>query len=516
MAESTKAEELIHRYLSARVPLIVIRSIEPKRVMDLVESCARALRTMSYYEYSRTEGLRDLLTQQTVVDEPSMAVALDHARTTFRARTNVNFVFTDVEDLDSESSTSRHFAEMVRMAESRQGSLVIVTAKPVWSGLSRLGMSVTLDLPSADELAEVLGAMVEDHRGVVDVQWQYDDLRQAAEILAGVTEAEAINVLATMLAKGRLLPQDVHELSEFKDQIFGDLAGLERVKLRDDYRVGGLHTLREWLVKREYLMRADLSSTPLKPPKGVLLVGVPGCGKSLSAKAIAAQWQLPLYRLDMSAVVGQYLGQSEHQLREALETADRVAPCVLWIDEIEKALSSGGGDAGTTRRLIGQFLFWLQESTSKVFMVATANEVQSLPPELLRKGRFDEMFFVDLPDERDREEIVRLYFERYLGYDVPPDLTRELVELSAGFSGSDIDAAVHDLATARFADRAEGTPPPETIRAYFRNVVPYSQTNPEDVAAIRAWGQGRCVPAGTASPVAGLPGAGAGRRVVLT
>ena len=148
--------------------------------------------------------------------------------------------------------------------------------------------------------------------------------------------------------------------------------------------------------------------------------------------------------------------------------------------------------------MIGQFLFWLQESTSKVFIVATANEVHTLPPELLRKGRFDEMFFVDLPDEQDRDEIIRLYAQRYLQYDLPPDISADLVTLTEGFSGSDIDAAIHELASTRFADGQSGTPPDDDIRAYIQNVVPFSQTNPEEVAAIRLWGMGRCVPAGVA------------------
>lgn len=145
-----------------------------------------------------------------------------------------------------------------------------------------------------------------------------------------------------------------------------------------------------------------------------------------------------------------YVGQSESRLREALAAADRVAPCVLWVDEIEKALSSSAGDGGTSRRLIGQFLYWLQESTSKTFLVATANDVTTLPPELLRKGRFDEMFFVDLPDADDREEILRLYFERYLDLALPQSMATELVDLTEGFSGSDIDSVVHSIASRMF------------------------------------------------------------------
>lgn len=195
--------------------------------------------------------------------------------------------------------------------------------------------------------------------------------------------------------------------------------------------------------------------------------------------------------------------------------ADRVAPCVLWIDEIEKALASGVGDSGTSRRLVGQFLYWLQESTAKVFLVATANDVSSLPPELLRKGRFDEMFFVDLPDRVDREEILSLYFRKLLRTDLGPVLATTLVDLTEGFSGSDIEAVVHDIASHMFAQGTQQLPSEAQIAERFRDVIPYSRSNAEDVAALRAWSSGRCVPAG--SPAEGHAyGSQSTRRVVVS
>jgi SpoVK/Ycf46/Vps4 family AAA+-type ATPase len=412
-----------------------------------------------------------------------------------------------------ESSTSRHLAELARLAETKAGTVIIVSDKPVWSGLGRLGMSAELDLPNEEELLTEITSMVDAHRAQVQISWQRDELRQAASTLLGVTQTEATNVIATMLARGSLAQEDLTKLSEHKDRIFGELAGLERVKLRDDYRVGGLRNLRNWLRKKSELMRADFSGLAIKPPKGVLLVGVPGCGKSLSAKTIAQDWGLPLYRLDMSAILGMYVGQSEGRLKEALETADRVAPCVLWIDEIEKALS-GSNDGGTSRRLVGQFLYWLQESTSKVFMVATANDISALPPELTRKGRFDEIFFVDLPDRSDREEILRLYFTSKARFDLPPDLCARLLDATEGFSGAEIDAVVNDIALSMFNNHQSAMYDDETVLSFFENTIPFSQSNPEDLAEIRAWGSSRAVPAGTAPVLPSFDG-GAGRRIVL-
>lgn len=479
--------------------MIVVNTIEPTRVLDVLAALADELRQMAFYEFSRTDGVVEAISRAPVSDDTTFAGAIDAAQSMFKSRPNSNFVFVDVEDIDSESSTSRHFAELARLAEARQGSIILIVDKPVWSGLSRLGMSITLELPTAEEMNAIIAGLIDDHRGVVSVEWQPDDVRRVSETLVGITASEAVNILATLLTKGHLGLEEIDEVSQLKDAVFSELNGLEKVHLTDDYSVGGLRNLRTWLDEREFAMKADLSRSPLRPPKGVLLVGVPGCGKSLSAKAVAAQWHMPLYRFDMAGILGMYVGQSESRMKEALSTADRVAPCVLWIDEIEKALANGGGDSGTTKRLIGQFLFWLQESEKKVFVVATANDVTSLPPELLRKGRFDELFFVDLPDADDRAEIIRLYFGKYLGVSIPDADVTALVDASEGFAGSDIDAVIHDIAWAVARGRLGDVRDIATVLEYFHNVVPYSQTNPEDVRDIRQWGRTRAVPAGTAS-----------------
>jgi SpoVK/Ycf46/Vps4 family AAA+-type ATPase len=209
------------------------------------------------------------------------------------------------------------------------------------------------------------------------------------------------------------------------------------------------------------------------------------------------------------------VGQSEGRLREALDTADRVAPCVLWIDEIEKGLAGQNDSTGVGRRLLGQFLFWLQESNSRVFVVATANDVRSLPPELLRKGRFDELFFVDLPGPDDREEIIQLYYRRYVKADAAPDLVTRLVELSDGFAGSDIESALHEVGAEVLLNGGVEHLQPTFVVDSFANTMPLSRTNPEQIEDIRAWGRDRAVPAGRTG-FAPTPGAvGAGRRVLV-
>jgi hypothetical protein len=385
----------------------------------------------------------------------------------------------------------------------------------LWSGLQRLGMSLHLDLPDAQEMYHVIVTFLSDHRGVVPIAWSEADARRASEFLVGVPEGTAINVMATLVAKGSIEKEDVESVGHFKDKHFGDLAGLERVALKAiDHQVGGLTSLRGWLRRKHQLMVADLRETHLRPPRGVLLVGVPGCGKSLSAKAIAGEWNLPLYRLDLATILGQYVGQSENRLREALDTADHVAPCVLWIDGIEKGLAGQNDSTGVSRRMIGQFLFWLQESRSRVFVVATSNDVRSLPPELLRKGRFDEMFFVDLPDAGDRQEIIQLYFQRYVGRDPAAELVDKLVGLSEGFAGSDIESALHDVGAEVLLNGGVEHLREDFIADAFANTMPLSRTNPEQIDEIRAWGRDRAVPAGRPAP-ATLGQNPAGRRVLV-
>ncbi|HTJ32168.1 MAG TPA: AAA family ATPase [Dactylosporangium sp.] len=517
MSNFAESRTDLESYISARVPLISIRSIEQDRALRLVREMAANPRrgNLPLWIYTRATGTRDLRTNAPTSDDRSWPGAMDFAATQFANRPQSTVVFVDPDDLSDDNSASRHVAELARLADANAGSIILITDNPLWSGLQRLGMSITLSLPDASEMYDVIHAFLTDHRGVVPIEWNEQDARRAAEFLVGVPEGTAINVLATIVTKGSVQRDDVEHLARFKDKHFGDLAGLERVDVAPDtQQVGGMTSLRAWLDRKHQLMKSDLRGTKLRPPRGVLLVGVPGCGKSLSAKAIAGQWRLPLYRLDLAAMLGQYVGQSEGRLREALDAADRIAPCVLWIDEIEKGLAGQNDSTGVGRRLVGQFLYWLQESRSRVFVVATSNDVRSLPPELLRKGRFDELFFVDLPDADDRQEIIQLYYQRYVQREPTAELLDKLVGLSDGFAGSDIESALHDVG-AELHLNAGAELRPEFVIEAFANTMPLSRTNPEQIDEIRTWGRERAVPAGR-PPTSTMSGPQhSGRRVVV-
>jgi len=516
MSNYAESRKDLDSYISARVPIIGVRSIEQIRALRMVKQVAASPRRASlpFWVYTRATGLRDLRTNSPAQEDRSLTGAMDFAAQQFSSRAQATVIFVDPEDLSDDNTASRHVAELARLADANSGSLIIITDTPLWAGLERLGMSVALELPDAGEMYDVIVDFLRDHHGVVPIEWTEHDARRAAEFLVGVPEGTAVNVMATLVAKGSVERADVERLAEFKDKHFGALAGLERVKLRPtETEIGGLTSLRDWLRRKQRIMNSDLRGTHLRPPRGVLLVGVPGCGKSLSAKAIAAEWKLPLYRLDLGAIMGMYVGQSEGRMREALETADRVAPCVLWIDEIEKGLAGQNDSTGVSRRLVGQFLFWLQESRHRVFVVATSNDVRSLPPELLRKGRFDELFFVDLPDAEDRREIVDMYYRRYLNQTPPAELVDKLIGLSEGFAGADIEAALHEVGEHVHLNGAESLRP-DFVMDTFTNTMPFSRTNPEQIEEIRGWGRDRAVPAGRPVSTAAESGH-KGRRVMV-
>jgi SpoVK/Ycf46/Vps4 family AAA+-type ATPase len=258
-------------------------------------------------------------------------------------------------------------------------------------------------------------------------------------------------------------------------------------------QLAGMKALKRWLLlRREAFL--DGAASGLPPPRGVLLLGVQGAGKSLAAKAIASSWQLPLLRMDFGALFDKFQGESERKLREALRAADAMQPCVLWMDEVEKGLCGGGGDgdSGAGQRMLGTLLTWMAERRSSVFLVATANDIERLPPELMRKGRFDEIFFVDLPDAAAREAIFASHLDRHR----IPVQACELAALAAaseGFAGAEIEAAV---LSARYAARALGQAArTEHVRAELARTRPLSVTRAEAIGALRAWAHNRTVAA---------------------
>lgn len=518
MSDTKEFKGALTRYLKARVPFISVRSAERARVLDIFKDVASSLSNAPIFVHTLSQGTKELLANRSVSEDRSVVGAVDYASQQIAQRQNLSFILTEVADIEDDTPFARQLQDAVMLAAEHGGVLIVITTKPVWGQLQRLGMSLVLSAPNEDEMLEIIREQVGAYRNQFPIEWDAADERQAAAILAGISRIEAENIIATLLANGRITKDDLRELMQAKDRIFADISGIERVQVRGgELNVGGLGGLKTWLDRERPLLTADLRERGIRPPRGCLLVGVPGCGKSLSAKAIAHNWSLPLYRLDLSTIHGQYLGQSEGRLKDALATADHVSPCVLWIDEIEKGLAGatqGSGDGGTSTRLVGQFLYWLQEARARVFVVATANDVSRLPPELLRGGRFDELFFVDLPTPDERKEIINIYVQRGLKHELPEPLMNELVDLSEGFAGSDIESAVREVVKEAYL-RGDQAVSDDLFRRSFQNVVPLSKTSPEQIEAIRAWGRERAVPA-SGQPIGGAGVQARPRRAVLS
>ena len=495
-------KQILTQYLLARIPFIGINTIEKGRALELLSEISKET-NMNMKVHSMSKGFTNLTTGEVYNKEKLMMGALDYIVEELKTSENQIYILSDVSELDSETFTARYLVDITNLAEQKSSSIIIITAAPIWIQLQRQGMAIELDLPNEEELFNIIVENIRPYQNQIKIGWDINDVKEAANILLGISKIEVKNVIASLIAKGSLEKEDLIDLKFAKDSLFSNINGLEKIMVEDDIAYGGLEGLKKWLDEKEKLLnpekREEMKKRGIRPPRGILLMGVPGCGKSLSAKAIASRWKRPLYRLDFATIQGRYVGQSEQQLKEAFETAEHVSPCILWIDEIEKGLSGGGSDSsGVTTRLIGQFLFWLQECQKDVFIIATANNVKELPAELLRKGRFDEMFFVDLPNAEERKEIINLYLEKYLGVEANPNFINLLVTKTDKYSGSDIESTLRDVAYQTIAGVIELSE--DTVLKAFENSVSMYQTNKEKIESIKEWAKDRTIPASKISP----------------
>jgi SpoVK/Ycf46/Vps4 family AAA+-type ATPase len=365
---------------------------------------------------------------------------------------------------------------------------------------------VDFDLPHFEEIKAVLDEMIEANRqsGRIVTDLTEQEAERLAKAALGLTLNEAENAFArAMVADGRLDINDLNVILEEKRQTIKKSEILEfiatDIKIED---VGGLENLKRWLKKRNKSWLDSAARYGLPAPKGVLITGVPGCGKSLVAKAISAMWQLPLLRLDLGKIFSGIIGSSEENMRKAIKTVEAVAPSILWIDEIEKGFSgtSSSGDSGTSSRIFGTFLTWMQEKTKPVFVIATANNIHSLPAELLRKGRFDEIFFVDIPTLKERKDIFQLHMNKRIKHpevkgnlEISDSFLEELAATTEGFVGAEIEQIVVAALFEAFSE--DRSLLAKDFHKAIVNTVPLSITQKEQISAIRDWANVRAVAA---------------------
>ena len=497
----------------ARFPLLYVATFEEARALVEIRAVAsdpELMRTVRpLYVWSNSRGVQgpDGVVQKNTAD-PRAAIDWIAKQDAAGVYVMLDFhAYLGDDRRPADPGLIRALRDVAASFQTGASARALIFVAPILRIPDELDKDITLvdfALPTEHEIRIVLDDMIAANiGGRIRVEVDEVGRERLAKAALGLTLNEATNAFArAMVDDGVLRNDDVLVVMEEKKQAVRKAGLLEYVDIDftlDD--VAGLQNLKRWLGKRNNSWLAEAAAYGVSSPKGVMMTGVPGCGKSLTAKAIAAAWELPLLRLDIGRVFSGLVGSSEQNMRAAIRTAVASAPCVLWIDEIEKGFSgvSGGGDSGTSSRVFGSFLTWMQEKTEPVFVIATSNSVDTLPPEFLRKGRFDEIFFIDLPTRVERREIWRLHVGKRLKgsaagrLDITEMLLDELADASDGYSGAEIEQAVVAALFDAFGERRP-LQADDVVRA-VGNMVPLSVTQAEQIARTRSWAASRAVAA---------------------
>jgi ATP-dependent 26S proteasome regulatory subunit len=489
--------------IRARYSLLYVVSWEERRVLGALREIVVG-QDKQFYTWSETMGLRAGQKQITSGGADNRTRdplnVLDVIRTSTEAAVYVlkDFHVFLHPQYPHASAVIRKLRDLAEALQTTYTTVILLS--PVLQLPDELQKDVTVidyELPSLVDLDGLLTSVSDSVSGQqgVNVGLAQEQRERILKAALGLTLSEAENVFAKCIVeKGRF---DVDLIIHEKRQLVRKSGVLEYFEAREQVEdIGGMEPLKRWLRNRSLAFTEKAQHFGLPAPRGLLLLGVQGCGKSLTAKAVAQLWRLPLLRLDVGRIFAGLVGSSEENMRRAIKMSETVAPCVLWIDEIEKGLSgvqsSGLADAGVTARIFGTLNTWMQEKTKPVFVVATANDISQLPPEMLRKGRFDEIFFVDLPSESEREEIFTIHLRKRnrdpQGFDLP-----QLAKESEGFSGAEIEQAVISALYDAFEQGRELITE-DVVRA-VKETVPLSVTMREDISFVRRWAKGRARPA---------------------
>ena len=490
-ASAHDLETLIQSFHS----LIAIETVEEERVESILREVAADLR-QPLYTWSLTTGLqRSHIGSIEGTTEALMALQYIESE----APPDGIFLLKDLVPHLSAHNVSRTLRDLAQKLTATR-SAMILTGEPLElpRDLDSIAVHFRLHLPNDQEMLEMIRSVVDavGTRQRIEVDLTRPDAQKLVRSLAGLTLSQARRVIAQAIVHdNKLSAPDIERVLRSKGEIIEKSGVLEFFPVESNAcELGGFARLKSWLDEARTGFLPEARKMNLRPPKGVLLVGVQGCGKSLAAKFIARQWGLPLLKLDAGRLYDKYVGETEKRFRKAIALAEAMAPVVLWIDEIEKAFSSGGSadaDGGLSTRLFGALLTWLNDKTAGVFVVGAANDLMGVPPELLRKGRFDEIFFVDLPEEAERQSI----FSIHLQLRKQPAQSFDLAALSGasdGFSGAEIEQATVSALYRSLHARVPLTT--AALLEALKSTVPLSITRREDVARLRAEAQGRFRP----------------------
>jgi ATP-dependent 26S proteasome regulatory subunit len=511
-------DQQLKNYIKARYALLVIESYEEERVVNEIAKVAKEL-NQTVYVWNSTDGV---MLNGVVVGEKTfdLKLAIDYCESLAKEPNSRNlFVFCDAHNyLDSKSNPIyrrrlKDFLMNIRRKGYISNCIIVSPSFEISNDLQKEVTILDFPLPDRNEVKEIINSFIRTYGSIPNVKTNVDNntLENLIDASIGLTKLEIENCLSRIIVSEKRIDKTIiRSILEEKKQIIRKTGILEFVESNLNLEdVGGLENLKRWLHNRKCCFENDAKQFGIRAPKGVLLTGIPGCGKSLTAKCISTAWSMPLLRLDMGKIFQGLVGSSESNIRLALKTAEAISPSILWIDEIEKGLSGasgGGGDGGTSVRVFGTLLTWMQEKTSPVFVFATANNINSLPPELLRKGRFDEIFFVDFPSSEERKKILEIHISKLGRNKSDFDLDR-LAKLSGEsqfgkdvvLAGAELEAWVSDALIQAFSRRIEGEQNADLsmkdFEATIKRVVPMGQMRKDEFMKIREWANENAVSA---------------------
>ncbi|MBV1905940.1 MAG: AAA family ATPase [Pseudomonadales bacterium] len=481
--------------LDAKIPIIVVESPDEARVLDLLLQLA-IKRSLPFYQWSITSGMQRGGFETPSSDTPKLAEPDEMLKHIANQNGPALFALCDLHPyLKGEDKNVRYLKDAALDFDQLGNTIILIShALEIPPEIGRMAASLDLRLPSDEELMSIVRKQAQEWARInkgKKVKTDSETLSSLISNLRGVTHADAEMLIRHAIFKdGAITDDDIPEMNRLKFDLLDSEGVLhyeyDTEKFAD---VAGQNNLKEWLKIRHTEFLTDETEDR---PKGVLLLGVQGSGKSLAAKAVAGNWGLPLLRLDFGSLYNKFFGETERNLRNSLKQAEMMAPCVLWMDEIEKGLATGNQDNATSKRVLGTMLTWMAENSAAVFIVATSNDISALPPELIRKGRIDEVFFVDLPDSQTRKDIFRIHLaKRNLEpgeFDV--DL---LAETADGFTGAEIEEAV--VAARYLANSQKKGISTTDIIASIDRTYPVSVLRSESIQALRSWAKDRTVPA---------------------
>lgn len=480
--------------VKGHVPIINIQSHEERRVVEIIKNIAIDS-LLPIFAWSITEGLKrqDIdLGAQSHVSQPDAVLKHIKASELYGI-----YILLDFATYIDDSFNQRLIKEIAMDFEENGGKIILISSMlTLPTGLVKLAVEFQLQLPTVPELEKLIQEEAIKWQKTYGIRVNADRnaMNRIVRNLSGLTHRDAKRLIRNAIMDDNAISSaDLTGIMDAKYTLLNQDGLLsfeyDTAQLSD---VGGMSKLKQWLEQRQKVFNG-MEGLPkgMEKPKGILLLGVQGGGKSLAAKAVAGVWNVPLLRLDFGRMYNKYIGETEKNIRQALKMAEAMAPCVLWIDEIEKGISSGGDENGTSKRILGTMLTWMAENNHAVFVVATANQIDDLPPELIRKGRLDEIFFVDLPKENVRKLIFKIHFsKREINYN-KIDFDK-LAKASEGFSGSEIEQSIISVLYANFSkDKAVET---DDLLNEIRITKPLSVVMSEKIAYLRHWASERTVP----------------------